>query len=117
MRSVPRSPMPRPAADGPPGDPLAPDQLRLALDVDAGGVAPAAAPAEITTGAVHVARWLGPAEQHELVEACRAWAAPPAGLRRPHMPDVHRSDRQTVGRKTSLRRSWAIARLMNNEWL
>jgi DNA oxidative demethylase len=66
-------------------DPLAPDQQRLALDVE--GTAAAGPPVEIRAGAVHVARWLDPAGQRELLDACRAWAAPPAGLRRPHMPD------------------------------
>ncbi|QEU96098.1 alpha-ketoglutarate-dependent dioxygenase AlkB family protein [Streptomyces kanamyceticus] len=35
----------------------------------------------IGPGAVHVPDWLGSAEQRRLVEACRAWARPPAGLR------------------------------------
>ncbi|MFJ2767005.1 alpha-ketoglutarate-dependent dioxygenase AlkB family protein [Streptomyces sp. NPDC087300] len=32
-------------------------------------------------GAVHVPDWLGSEAQRELVEACRGWARPPAGLR------------------------------------
>jgi alkylated DNA repair protein (DNA oxidative demethylase) len=68
-------------------DPLAPDQQRLALDYDAGGPPPAGPLVEITPGAVHAPGWLDPAGQRELVEACRAWAAPPAGMRRPRMPD------------------------------
>ncbi|QES51536.1 alpha-ketoglutarate-dependent dioxygenase AlkB [Streptomyces venezuelae] len=36
---------------------------------------------EIAPGAVHVPDWLAPDRQRELVEACRAWARPPAGLR------------------------------------
>jgi DNA oxidative demethylase len=68
-----------------PFDPLAPDQQRLALDVDGGSRA--GPPVEITPGAVHVARWLDGPAQRELLEACRSWAASPAGLRRPRMPD------------------------------
>jgi alkylated DNA repair protein (DNA oxidative demethylase) len=82
-----RSPTPGPMPAGPPGDPLAPDQQRLALDLDAGGPGAPGDAVEIAAGAVHVPRWLDPAAQRDLVEACRAWAAPPAGLRRPHMPD------------------------------
>ncbi|MFJ3923110.1 alpha-ketoglutarate-dependent dioxygenase AlkB family protein [Streptomyces sp. NPDC090022] len=41
---------------------------------------------EIVPGAVHVPDWLGPARQRELVEACREWARPPAGLRTVRTP-------------------------------
>jgi DNA oxidative demethylase len=68
-----------------PADPLAPDQQRLALDVD--GTTPTGPPVEITPGAVHVPHWLDAAGQRQLLDGCRAWAAPPAGLRRPRMPD------------------------------
>ncbi|MGW2225238.1 alpha-ketoglutarate-dependent dioxygenase AlkB family protein [Streptomyces formicae] len=37
--------------------------------------------AALGPGAVHVPDWLGIVEQRELVEACRGWARPPAGLR------------------------------------
>lgn len=67
-------------------DPLAPDQQRLALDL-VEDHEPAGAPITITPGAVHVPHWLDAAGQGELLEACRQWAAPPAGLRRPRMPD------------------------------
>ncbi|MCX5300111.1 alpha-ketoglutarate-dependent dioxygenase AlkB [Streptomyces sp. NBC_00193] len=42
--------------------------------------------AEIVPGAVHVPDWLGPGRQRELVEACREWARPPAGLRTVRTP-------------------------------
>ncbi|MVO87729.1 alpha-ketoglutarate-dependent dioxygenase AlkB [Streptomyces sp. p1417] len=42
--------------------------------------------AEPGPGAVHVPDWLAPARQRALVEACRAWARPPAGLRTVHLP-------------------------------
>ncbi|UQW99908.1 alpha-ketoglutarate-dependent dioxygenase AlkB [Streptomyces sp. RerS4] len=41
---------------------------------------------EIAPGAVHLPDWLGPRRQHELLDACRAWARPPAGLRTVHTP-------------------------------
>ncbi|MFD6891533.1 alpha-ketoglutarate-dependent dioxygenase AlkB family protein [Streptomyces sp. NPDC059957] len=41
---------------------------------------------EIVPGAVHVPDWLGPGLQRELVEACRGWARPPAGLRTVRTP-------------------------------
>ncbi|GHE36191.1 alpha-ketoglutarate-dependent dioxygenase AlkB [Streptomyces vinaceus] len=41
---------------------------------------------EITPGAVHVPDWLGPERQRELLDACRAWARPPAGLRTVRTP-------------------------------
>ncbi|AJE80725.1 DNA repair protein [Streptomyces albus] len=42
--------------------------------------------AEIVPGAVHVPDWLGTGRQHELLDACRGWARPPAGLRTVHVP-------------------------------
>ncbi|MFE3582804.1 alpha-ketoglutarate-dependent dioxygenase AlkB family protein [Streptomyces vinaceus] len=41
---------------------------------------------EITPGAVHVPDWLGPERQRELLDACRDWARPPAGLRTVRTP-------------------------------
>ncbi|WP_327131035.1 alpha-ketoglutarate-dependent dioxygenase AlkB [Streptomyces sp. NBC_01343] len=41
---------------------------------------------EIAPGAVHVPDWLGPDLQRELLDACRAWARPPAGLRAVRTP-------------------------------
>ncbi|KPI31563.1 2OG-Fe(II) oxygenase [Actinobacteria bacterium OV450] len=41
---------------------------------------------EIAPGAVHVPDWLGPERQRELLDACRAWARPPAGLRTVRTP-------------------------------
>ncbi|NED73156.1 alpha-ketoglutarate-dependent dioxygenase AlkB [Streptomyces sp. SID9944] len=42
--------------------------------------------AEIAPGAVHVPDWLDTARQRELLEACRRWARPPAGLRTVRTP-------------------------------
>lgn len=44
-------------------------------------------PTEVVPGAVHVPDWLGVDEQAALVARCREWARPPAGIRRPRMPD------------------------------
>ncbi|WP_413755933.1 alpha-ketoglutarate-dependent dioxygenase AlkB family protein [Streptomyces sp. MMBL 11-3] len=41
---------------------------------------------EIAPGAVHVPDWLTPGRQKELLEACREWARPPAGLRTVRTP-------------------------------
>ncbi|MFE1838179.1 alpha-ketoglutarate-dependent dioxygenase AlkB family protein [Streptomyces sviceus] len=41
---------------------------------------------EIAPGAVHVPDWLAPARRRELLEACREWARPPAGLRTVRTP-------------------------------
>ncbi|MGC0378892.1 alpha-ketoglutarate-dependent dioxygenase AlkB family protein [Streptomyces sp. SAI-229] len=41
---------------------------------------------EIAPGAVHVPDWLDAREQRELLEACRGWARPPAGLRTVRTP-------------------------------
>lgn len=46
--------------------------------------------AEIAPGAVHLPEHLGPRAQRELLEACREWAKPPAGLRTVLMPDGSR---------------------------
>ncbi|MFF4580284.1 alpha-ketoglutarate-dependent dioxygenase AlkB family protein [Streptomyces sp. NPDC001373] len=40
----------------------------------------------IAPGAVHLPDWLGPRRQRELLDACRAWARPPAGLRTVRTP-------------------------------
>ncbi|MFJ9737091.1 alpha-ketoglutarate-dependent dioxygenase AlkB family protein [Streptomyces sp. NPDC101166] len=40
----------------------------------------------IAPGAVHVPDWLAPADQRELLDACREWARPPAGLRTVRTP-------------------------------
>jgi alkylated DNA repair protein (DNA oxidative demethylase) len=42
--------------------------------------------AEVAPGAVHVPGWLAPDEQRRLVEACREWARPPAGMRQNRLP-------------------------------
>ncbi len=41
---------------------------------------------EIAPGAVHVPDWLDADRQRQLLEACRAWARPPAGLRTVQTP-------------------------------
>ncbi len=56
-------------------------QLRLALAEEPSG------PVEIAPGATWVPGWLDHEAQLELVDAFREWAAPPAGLRRPKMPN------------------------------
>ncbi|MFF3768175.1 alpha-ketoglutarate-dependent dioxygenase AlkB family protein [Streptomyces sp. NPDC001922] len=43
-------------------------------------------PAEVAPGAVHLPGWLDAGEQRRLVESCRTWAKPPAGLRTVRMP-------------------------------
>ncbi|MGW1162449.1 alpha-ketoglutarate-dependent dioxygenase AlkB family protein [Streptomyces sp. NPDC002519] len=42
--------------------------------------------AQIAPGAVHVPDWLDADGQHRLLEACRDWARPPAGLRTVRTP-------------------------------
>ncbi|MFE0472857.1 alpha-ketoglutarate-dependent dioxygenase AlkB family protein [Streptomyces sp. NPDC058947] len=42
--------------------------------------------AEIAPGAVHVPDWLDADEQRSLLDACRGWARPPAGLRTVRTP-------------------------------
>ena len=42
--------------------------------------------APIAPGAVHIPDWLAPERQRELLDACREWARPPAGLRTVHTP-------------------------------
>ncbi|MFI6937826.1 alpha-ketoglutarate-dependent dioxygenase AlkB family protein [Streptomyces sp. NPDC050418] len=41
---------------------------------------------EVAPGAVHLPDWLGAAGQRELLDRCRAWARPPAGLREVSTP-------------------------------
>ncbi|MFI6439303.1 alpha-ketoglutarate-dependent dioxygenase AlkB family protein [Streptomyces sp. NPDC050759] len=41
---------------------------------------------EVAPGAVHVPDWLEPGRQRDLLEACREWARPPAGLRTVRTP-------------------------------
>jgi alkylated DNA repair protein (DNA oxidative demethylase) len=41
---------------------------------------------ETAPGAVHVPDWLTPERQRELLDACRGWARPPAGLRTVRTP-------------------------------
>ncbi|MFG2028629.1 alpha-ketoglutarate-dependent dioxygenase AlkB family protein [Streptomyces sp. NPDC048825] len=41
---------------------------------------------EVAPGAVHVPDWVDAGRQRELLEACRDWARPPAGLRTVHTP-------------------------------
>lgn len=41
---------------------------------------------EVPPGAVHMPDWLDTGRQRELLEACRDWSRPPAGLRTVHTP-------------------------------
>ncbi|MEU8585996.1 alpha-ketoglutarate-dependent dioxygenase AlkB [Streptomyces sp. NPDC048664] len=50
--------------------------------------------ARIAPGAVHVPDWLGESDQRRLVEACREWSRPPAGLRTVRTPGGTMSARQ-----------------------
>lgn len=50
--------------------------------------------AEIAPGAVHVPDWLDADDQRRLLEACREWAAPPAGLRTVRTPGGTMTARQ-----------------------
>ncbi|RII14721.1 Alpha-ketoglutarate-dependent dioxygenase AlkB [Streptomyces sp. YIM 130001] len=43
-------------------------------------------PLEVAPGAVHVPGWLGPAQQRELVAACRGWATGPVPIRHTELP-------------------------------
>ncbi|MBT2384307.1 alpha-ketoglutarate-dependent dioxygenase AlkB [Streptomyces sp. ISL-11] len=52
--------------------------------------------AEIAPGAVHVPGWLDLPAQARLLAACRAWAAPPAGLRTVRMPSGGEMSVRTV---------------------
>lgn len=45
---------------------------------------------DVAPGAVHVPGWLDAQAQRELLEACRAWARPPAGLRTVRTPAAAR---------------------------
>ena len=51
---------------------------------------------EVAAGAWHVPGWLGVDEQRRLVEACREWARPPAGMRAVRMPTGGVMSVQTV---------------------
>jgi len=52
--------------------------------------------AQIAPGAVHVPGWLGGDEQRRLVDACREWARPPAGMRATRLPSGGVMSVQTV---------------------
>lgn len=47
-------------------------------------------------GAVHVPGWLDLSEQQRLVQACRQWARPPAGMRATRLPSGHTMSVRTV---------------------
>ncbi|WP_338775819.1 alpha-ketoglutarate-dependent dioxygenase AlkB [Streptomyces sp. DG1A-41] len=49
---------------------------------------------QVAPGAVHVPDWLDAERQGELLEACRAWARPPAGLRTVRTPGGTMTARQ-----------------------
>jgi DNA oxidative demethylase len=52
--------------------------------------------AEVVAGAVHLPGWLDITEQQRLVNACRGWARPPAGMRHTTMPSGGQMSVQTV---------------------
>src|SRR5579859_7451785 len=52
--------------------------------------------AEVAPGAVHIPGWLSLGEQRGLVEACREWARPPAGMRATRLPSGGVMSVQTV---------------------
>jgi alkylated DNA repair protein (DNA oxidative demethylase) len=51
---------------------------------------------EVAPGAVWVPAWLDADAQASLLAACREWAQPPAGLRRPRMPNGARFSTRAV---------------------
>ncbi|MDQ3148041.1 MAG: alpha-ketoglutarate-dependent dioxygenase AlkB [Actinomycetota bacterium] len=51
----------------------------------------------VLPGVVHVAGWLDPERQRDLVEDFRRWALPPAGLRHPRVRGGHLMSVQSVG--------------------
>ncbi len=57
------------------------------LPLDAGPALGSGTAVDLAPGAVCVPGWLSLPDQRELLDACRAWARPPAGLRRPRMPN------------------------------
>src|ERR1700712_3127172 len=50
----------------------------------------------VAPGAVHVPYWLSVEQQHELVVACRGWAAGPAPMRHTQLPSGKTMSVQTV---------------------
>ncbi|KNB53682.1 alpha-ketoglutarate-dependent dioxygenase AlkB family protein [Streptomyces caatingaensis] len=52
--------------------------------------------AEVAPGAVHVPGWLDLPAQRRLLDACREWARPPAGLRTVRMPSGGEMSVRTV---------------------
>ncbi len=57
---------------------------------------------ETAPGAVHVPDWVAPRDQRELLDACRDWARPPAGLRTVRTP----GGGTMTARQVSLGRHW-----------
>ncbi|GAA2440141.1 alpha-ketoglutarate-dependent dioxygenase AlkB [Actinomadura vinacea] len=53
-------------------------------------------PSELAPGAIHIPDWLAPDRQRRLVEAGRAWARPPAGMRHTRLPGGGVMSVQTV---------------------
>jgi alkylated DNA repair protein (DNA oxidative demethylase) len=66
------------------------------LPLEPGGPQLPDAAVTVAPGAVWVPEWLDGAAQASLVAACREWAKPPAGLRRPHMPNGARFSTRAV---------------------
>jgi alkylated DNA repair protein (DNA oxidative demethylase) len=57
------------------------------LPLESSGTSLPAAAVTVAPGAIWVPAWLDAGAQEELLAACREWARPPAGLRRPRMPN------------------------------
>jgi DNA oxidative demethylase len=75
-----------------PAEGSAPRQLALGMPSP-----PAASvPEVLLPGAVKIAGWLSHEAQRSLAAAFRAWALPPAGLRRPRVPSGHLMSVQSV---------------------
>jgi alkylated DNA repair protein (DNA oxidative demethylase) len=68
-------------------------QLSLGLD---DGRPPAGEPVEVAAGAVWIPGWIDVRRQQSLVEHYREWIRPPAGLRRPRMPNGGRFSTRAV---------------------
>ncbi|MGJ5803944.1 alpha-ketoglutarate-dependent dioxygenase AlkB family protein [Streptomyces europaeiscabiei] len=66
--------------------------------------------AEIVPGAVHVPDWLDAEQQGRLLDACRDWARPPAGLRTVRTP----GGGTMTARQVCLGRHWAPVRRCPN---
>jgi DNA oxidative demethylase len=74
---------------------MRPAQPQLPLGLD-DGRPPVRTPVEVAPGAIWIPGWLGLDAQRALADECREWFRPPAGLRRPHMPNGGRFSTRAV---------------------